>query len=93
MTSHSLPDECTGMTGMERSFQLLNSASCWSSQAYDPLSLNILCQIAMVSPKATYYPENLICMEQIDWNSHDLPYFVQHCDHYLIAKELLKTSE
>ena len=63
MTSHPLPDQYTGMTGMERAFQLLNSAACWSDQPFDLLSLNILTQIATISPKVTYYPEHLTCMQ------------------------------
>jgi len=66
MTSHALPDQYTGMTGMERAFQLLNSAGCWSDQPYDSLSLDILRQIACISPKVSYYPEHLICMKKIE---------------------------
>ncbi|CAF4394306.1 unnamed protein product, partial [Rotaria magnacalcarata] len=61
MTSHPLPDHYTGMTGMERAFQLLYSAGCWSDQPFDELSLNILGQIASISPKVNYYPEHLTC--------------------------------
>ncbi|CAF5054599.1 unnamed protein product, partial [Rotaria magnacalcarata] len=32
LTSHHLPDQYTEMTGMERAFQLLNSAGCWTDQ-------------------------------------------------------------
>ncbi|CAF3726694.1 unnamed protein product [Rotaria sordida] len=70
MTSHPLPDQYTGMTGMERAFQLLNSAGCWSDQPFDSLSLNILSQIAAISPKVDYYPEHLTSMEKIDWNNN-----------------------
>ncbi|CAF4969960.1 unnamed protein product [Rotaria sp. Silwood1] len=41
VTSHSLQDFYTGMTGMERAFQLLNSAGCWTDQPFDDLSINI----------------------------------------------------
>ncbi|CAF5112880.1 unnamed protein product, partial [Rotaria sp. Silwood1] len=39
------------MTGMERAFQLLNSAGCWTDQPFDDLSIHILHQIAIISPK------------------------------------------
>ncbi|CAF1403176.1 unnamed protein product [Adineta steineri] len=93
MTSHSLPDQYTGMTGMERSFQLLNSAGCWSDQPFDSISRNILLQIATISPKVNYYPEHLTCAESIEWNTNSLPYSLQHFGYYLIAKKLVETSE
>ncbi|CAF4253398.1 unnamed protein product [Didymodactylos carnosus] len=68
MTSHPLPDEYTGTTGMERAFQLLKSAGSWPDQPFDARSLNILGQIAAISPKVDYYPKHLTSMEQIDWN-------------------------
>ena len=93
MTSHPLPDQYTGMTGMERAFQLLNSAGCWTDQPYDSLSLNILRQIAVISPKANYYRQYHSCIQKIDWNCHSIPYSLQHCGYYLIAKKLINTSE
>ncbi|CAF4169552.1 unnamed protein product [Rotaria sp. Silwood2] len=93
MTSHPLPDHYTGMTGMERAFQLLYSAGCWSDQPFDEISLDILGQIASISPKANYYPEHLTCMKKIDWNSNGIPYSMQHFGYYLIAKQLINSSQ
>jgi len=80
------------MTGMERAFQLLNSAGSWSDQPFDELSLNILSQIACLSPKVCYYPDHLTCMVKIDWNSSSLPYSMQHFGYYLLAKKIYQTS-
>ncbi|CAF1319417.1 unnamed protein product [Rotaria sp. Silwood1] len=93
MTSYPLPDQYTGMTGMDRAFQLLNSAGCWSDQPFDSVSRNILLQIATISPKVNYFPEHLTSMEKIEWNPHSLPYSMQHFGYYLIAKKLVETSE
>ncbi|CAF1305635.1 unnamed protein product [Rotaria sordida] len=93
ITSHPLPDHYTGMTGMERAFQLLNSAGCWSDQPFDEVSLNILCQIASISPKVDYYPQKTTVMEQIDWNSNGIPYSMQHFGYYLITKKLIDSSQ
>ena len=93
MTSNPLPDQYTGMTGMERSFQLLYSAGCWSDQPYDSITRNILFQIASISPQVNYYPEHLNCMVKIDWNKNNLPYSMQHFGYYLIVKKLIETSE
>ncbi|CAF2569715.1 unnamed protein product [Rotaria sp. Silwood2] len=93
MTSYSLPDQYTGMTGMERSFQLLNSAGCWSDQPFDLISRNILLQMATISPKVNYYPEHLKCMQKVEWNTNSLPHSLQHFGYYLITKKLIETSE
>ncbi|CAF1184609.1 unnamed protein product [Rotaria sp. Silwood1] len=93
VTSHSLQDFYTGMTGMERAFQLLNSAGCWTDQPFDDLSINILHQIAIISPKVNYYPTHLTCMEVIQWNKNGLPYSLQHFGYYLIVKKIIDTSE
>ena len=93
MTSHALPDEYTDLTGMECAFQLLNSAGCCSDQPFDALSLDILYQIATLSPQVSYYPSHLTCMKRIDWNSHGLSRFMQHFGYYLIAKNLFEISE
>ncbi|CAF3592606.1 unnamed protein product [Rotaria sp. Silwood1] len=92
MTSYPLPNQYTGMTGMERAFQLLNSAGCWSDQPFDAVSRNILLQIATISPKVNYFPEHLTSMEKIEWNPHSLPYSMQHFGYYLIAKKLVETN-
>ncbi|CAF3438200.1 unnamed protein product, partial [Rotaria socialis] len=42
ITSHCLPDQYTGMTGMERSFELLNSTVSWSDQPFDPIESGII---------------------------------------------------
>ena len=93
MTSHSLQDQYTDMTGMERAFQLLHSAGSWSDQPYDSISLDILEQIATLSPKVNNYPEHITCSIKIEWNSQYLPYSVQHFGYYLLPKKLVETSE
>ncbi|CAF4672381.1 unnamed protein product [Rotaria sp. Silwood1] len=93
VTSHCLPDQYIGMTGMERSFELLNSAGSWSDQPFDPVCRQILLQIAIISPQVNYYSENNQSMEKIEWNPDYLPYSLQHFGYYLIAKKLLEASE
>ena len=78
---------------MERAFQLLNSAGSWSDRPFDSLSLNIIHQIAAISPKATYIRQFPVCMQKIDWASHNIPYSLQHVGYYLVAKQLIQASE
>ena len=93
MTSNPLPDFYTGMTGMERAFQLLNCAGCWTDQPYDSLSLKIAKQIAEISPKVNYHPIHLTLMEDIQWSQQGLPYSLQHFGYYLIINKLIHASE
>ena len=93
MTSHSLPDQYTGMTGMERAFQLLNSSGSWSDQPYDSTSLDILEQIGSLSPRVTYNPEFKSSHIQIEWNTDQFSHSVEHFGYYLLAKRLYSTSE
>ncbi|CAF1484639.1 unnamed protein product [Adineta ricciae] len=93
MTSHPLPDQYTGMTGMERAFQLLKSAGCSSDQPFDETSLNILVQIASITPKVEYYPKNSQSMETIHWSKNGPPYSMQHFGYYFLAKNIYAASQ
>ncbi|CAF1688242.1 unnamed protein product, partial [Adineta ricciae] len=78
---------------MERAFRLLYSAGCWSDQPYDSITQNILVQIAIITPKANFYPPNFHYMMTIHWNGSSLPYSIQHFGYYLIVKKMIETSE
>ena len=93
MTSHPLVDIYTGLTGMERAFQILHSAACWTDQPYDSLSLNILRQLASLSPRVDYYPTHLTSMATIQWNHPALAYSQQHFGYYLLVTKMLHASE
>ena len=93
MTTHPLPDTYICMTGMERAFQLLNSAGCWSDEPFDSLSLKILIQIAQITPIVQYYPKNLSCSINISWCSNGLTYSTQHFGYYFLAKTIIENSQ
>lgn len=50
VTSYPLPDPFTGMTGVERALQILQSGAAWSSAPYDRESMNTLQSLADLSP-------------------------------------------
>lgn len=50
ITSYPLPDPFTGMTGVERALQILQSGVSWSSAPYDTESFNTLLMLADLSP-------------------------------------------
>ncbi|CAF0959459.1 unnamed protein product [Adineta steineri] len=93
MTTHPLPDQYICMTGMERAFQLLNSAGCWSDEPFNSLSLKILIQIAQITPIVHYYPKNLSCSINISWHANGLPYSTQHFGYYFLAKAIIEHSQ
>ena len=93
MTSHPLPDHFTGITGMERAFQLLNSPGCWTDQPFEPLARSILQQIAAISPKVSVYRPLVNGAPKIDWNPPGLPHSLQHVGYYLLVNRLIRASE
>lgn len=50
VTSYPLSDPLTGMTGVERALQILQSSFVWSSAPYDTESFNALSSLADLSP-------------------------------------------
>lgn len=67
ITAHPLPDPFTGMTGTERALQILQSGFTWSSAPYDNESEKTLRHIANLSPRRSFYPEHLKCLQHIQW--------------------------
>jgi len=80
LTSYFLPDQLTGRTGHEESLALLQSSlyKPWSPVSRDVME--ILIDIARLTPRRLYYPENLKAMESIGFNP-ELTVTIQ-CDQY-----------
>ncbi|EGO02914.1 hypothetical protein SERLA73DRAFT_70404 [Serpula lacrymans var. lacrymans S7.3] len=68
VSSHCLPDSLTGHTGTEEALHDLSSASLQSFQALSSSDVELLHQIASLTPSRTYYPEHLKCMEKVGWS-------------------------
>lgn len=88
ITSHGQPEPLTGMSGTERALQILQSAFAWSSSPYEPEALNLLNDIAALSP----------CRKKI--NFHQIvewpTYVPHHCaqDSFIfIVKKLIEDSQ
>ncbi|KAF2186028.1 hypothetical protein K469DRAFT_664515 [Zopfia rhizophila CBS 207.26] len=68
MTSYFIPDQLTGNTGADEALRQLQSG-CY--QPWSPLmpdNLEILVDIAKLTPKREYYPPDLKCMENVSWD-------------------------
>ncbi|KAF5335871.1 hypothetical protein D9758_017237 [Tetrapyrgos nigripes] len=79
LTSYCLPDPLTGRTGTEESLAILTSARSFSIQNLtDAQFLNILYQIASMTPSRTYYPENSELMQTVHWSNLPVPVLSQH---------------
>jgi hypothetical protein len=70
-TSHVLSDPLTGRTGSEEALYLLQTGlyKPWTP-IHDAWVPSILANISNLSPDRVYYPEDLRCMEVVNWNQH-----------------------
>lgn len=77
LSSHCLPDLLTRRTGTESALLILKSASIRSFESLTADNTDMLKQIAAISPLRSFYPEYLMDMQKVHWNS-DLPSLAQH---------------
>ncbi|KAI1854474.1 hypothetical protein JX266_000592 [Neoarthrinium moseri] len=91
MTSFLLPDPLTGRTGSEEALAILTSSQC---QPWEPVSSGaqpILKEIAALSPRRRFYPEDKRCMQTVVWDDR-LTATTQH-DHYeVVVNNILEKS-
>ena len=72
-TSFCLPDRLTGKTGADEACHILATGSC---QPYAPLTefnKMLLNDIAELTPKRRFYPEDLCVMESVTWRDNLTP--------------------
>jgi hypothetical protein len=91
ITSHCLPDPLTGYTGTESALHILQSASVRSFEFLTAENVEILHEIAALSPLRSFYPRNLMEMQKIDWDP-TLPSLSQHPRLRTCAKEILQQA-
>jgi hypothetical protein len=77
ITSHCLPDPLTGYTGTESALQILQSASVRSFEYLTTENIEMLYEIAALSPLRYFYPRERMEMQQFDWDPN-LPSLSQH---------------
>lgn len=88
VTSHGEPEPLTGMSGTERALQILQSAFAWSSSPYEPQALNLLHDIAALSPcrkKINFH-------QIIEWPTH-VPHHSAQDSFIFMVKKLIEDSQ
>ncbi|KAG9310892.1 hypothetical protein JVU11DRAFT_8750 [Chiua virens] len=91
LTSGCGVDPLTGRSGTEEALSLLRSANCWSIMKFGARDEELLSLIASLCPSRTWYPEQLRCMQKVEWR--DLPASSQHPDLYVVAKGIKEHCE
>ncbi|KGQ08818.1 hypothetical protein BBAD15_g5854 [Beauveria bassiana D1-5] len=91
LTSYCLPDELTGKTGTEQALSILRSASLRSFDHLKDDDILKLTKIARLSPTRQYYPKNLQCMENIEWDTR-LSFLSQDNALHSLVKEIFEEA-
>ena len=91
LTSGCGTDPLTGRSGTEEALSLLRSANCWSIMKLSSRDAELLGLIASLCPERTWYPEQLRCMQKVEWLS--LPASAQHHELYIVANGIKEHCE
>lgn len=92
LTSHCLPDPLTGYTGTESALQILKSAAVRSFERLTTKNVELLGRIQALSPLRTFYPADLMVMQQIVWDPA-VPVLSQHPHLRACCKDLIHQAE
>jgi hypothetical protein len=87
LTSHCLPDPLTRCTGTESAILILRSAALRSFDALSEANVDVLKNIAKMSPLRQFYPGHLREMQKITWNP-SIPTLSQHSSLYTLVEEI-----
>ncbi|KAF8860560.1 hypothetical protein BDZ45DRAFT_800719 [Acephala macrosclerotiorum] len=91
-TSFCLADPLTRKTGTEQALSILNSAAVRSFGQLSQENVEILEQIAHLTPKRSYYPANERVMQMVEWSS-GLGFLAQHGGFYKCVKSIFGQAE
>ena len=92
LTSHCLPDLLTGYTGTESALNILQSAAVRSFEFLTADNVELLGQIAALSPLRTFYPTDLMEMQQVLWDQ-DLPPLSQHPEFRTCSENIVRQAQ
>lgn len=90
-TSHCLPDPLTGYTGTESALSILQSAAVRSFEYLTEDNVELLQQIADLSPVRIFYPAHLMDMESISFDN-SLPALSQHPQLCTYVREIVQQA-
>jgi hypothetical protein len=89
ITSFTLPDPLTGMTGTEMAIMELRSPTCLSFQRLGQPEVDILRKIHGLAPRRAWYPPHLCVMEEVVWSACPSP-MAQHDDFALHTEAIIQ---
>ncbi|KAH6502438.1 hypothetical protein HBI55_034300 [Parastagonospora nodorum] len=92
LTSHCLPDPLTGYTGTESALTVLQSAAVRSFEFLTTENVELLYQIAKISPSRSFYPPEIMDMQTIEWDAR-LPFLSQHPKLRVGAEDIIRQAE
>ncbi|KAI6110733.1 hypothetical protein EDD17DRAFT_1828231 [Pisolithus thermaeus] len=85
-------DPLTQKTGTEEALSILRSAACRSFMKVDTRSAQLLCRIAELTARRTWYPEHLKCMQTVHWLA-GLPVASQHHGFYYACSSIKEIQQ
>lgn len=88
VTSSILPDPLTGRTGTDEAIHCLQAGNAQPWAPVDHEAYRILLSISELTPRRTYYPENLKALQKVVWRE-ELMLPLQHDAFRLLVKDIL----
>ncbi|KAI3325697.1 hypothetical protein HD806DRAFT_552951 [Xylariaceae sp. AK1471] len=92
LTSFCLPDPLTGSTGTNAALSILRSAAVRSFPSVSQEEVDLLVEIASLTPRREFYPKHLSDMQSVHW-SPNLGFLAQHSGYYESVRSLFKHFE
>ncbi|TVY36417.1 hypothetical protein LSUB1_G007938, partial [Lachnellula subtilissima] len=92
LTSFCLPDPLTRTTGTEQALSILNSAAVRSFDQLEQKNVEVLHQIAHLTPGRKYYPANERVMQTVSWVPN-LGFLAQHGGFYKSVKSIFGQAD
>ncbi|KAK7937469.1 uncharacterized protein PG986_014337 [Apiospora aurea] len=92
VTAHCLPDPLIGRTGTEEALRILKSAAILSFHRLQAEDIQLLSNIAKLSPVRSLYPSHLHEMQQITW-SDKLGSLSQHDEFTMTVETILREGQ
>ncbi|KAK1760199.1 hypothetical protein QBC47DRAFT_427171 [Echria macrotheca] len=91
LTSNCLLDPLTGRTGTEEALRILRSSAVRSYQFLDPVSHELLVEVARLSPIRTTCNRGSWDIERVEWNETQ-PILSQHEDFWVHASSIIEDA-
>lgn len=89
LTSYCVPDPFTMHTGTEQALGILESAAVRSWNTLTEENINLLRQIACLSPNREFYPDHLREMQRVNWHGV-LSYLAQPGQFFTLTREIME---